>query len=165
MSEKEQKIIEKNHFKYDPFYRLLFDTDCTFDDNKNVKIIDELLMTGINIIYKKYGQTIQQNTHINVIFTLFQTSLNKYNKHSPEIKLFILLTMIAHEPELANCIEKLYDTKGGLFEEHGPRLYRKTIILIKENIRKTFEFPYNIANIVGMIDNFISSIRLKYACG
>jgi len=163
MSEIEQKNIEKEHFKCDPFYRLLFDTDGTFDDNTNVKFIDELLATGINIIYTKYGKIIEKHAHISVILKLLQS--NKYENHDSTIKLFALLIMIAHEPELADCIAKLYNTKGGLFEQHGPRFYRKTINLLKENIKKTFEFPYNIANIVEILDNFMSSICLKYGCG
>jgi len=163
MTETDWKKIKENRFKSDPFYKLLFDTNGTFEDKPNVKFIDELLQTGVKIIYKKYGQTIQKNKHISIIFKLLKP--NKYNGLDKDIKLFALLLMINREPELADCIESFYNIDGGLFEENGPRMFRKTMILVRENIDITFNFPYCVANIVEIINNFILSVKMKYACG
>ena len=158
------KKIEADRFAHDPFYKLLFDINGTFKDKPNIKFIDELLKYAIRIIYKKYNKPIKANKHIPIIFELISNP-NKYNGLDYNIKLFALLLMINYEPELATYIEKLYDMNGGLFEKNGPRMFRQTMLLVRENIGKTFEFPYCVANIVEIIDNFIRSIKLKYGCG
>jgi len=163
MSESDWKKIKDDRVECDPFYKLLIDTNGVFKDKKNVKFIDELLKTGIDIIYKKYGKTIQDNNHIAVIFKLLLS--NRYGDQDEMMKLFALLAMISHEPELANAVESFYNTKGGIFEEKGPSMFRTTMILVKENINRTFNFAYNEANIVETISNFIHSIHMKYTCG
>lgn len=160
---KEWKEIQQNHIKYDPFYKLLVDQNGTFDDNKDVTFINELLKKGRDMIYKKYGKTIQKNTHISQIFNVLLS--DRYKGHDYMIKLFALLTMINYEQELANSVEKFYNINGGIFEEKGPQMFRKTMILVKNNINQTFKFPYNISNICEIINNFMYSVHMEYTCG
>jgi hypothetical protein len=162
MSEECEKI-KQNRRDCDPFYKLLVDINGTFKDKPDVKFIDELLRTGIEIIHKKYGKAIQDNKHISIIFKLLVS--DRFDGCDYMIKLFALLVMINHEPELANAIESFYDINGGLFKEKGPPMFRKTMILVKQNIKQTFEFPYNIANICDTLSNFILSVHMKYTCG
>jgi len=155
---------DEKWIKGDPFYRLLVAPNKTFEDNKDVKLIDMLLQTGFDMIYTKCGKTrIGKQTHIKTIFKLLLSP--KYDGCDSTIKMFALLFILNHEPELANTIEKFYDRNGGLFQEKGPQIFRKAMIEIKSNINKTFECAYNQANIIKVVEEFMYYAHIKYTCG
>ena len=66
--ESEWKKIQKDRFAADPFFKLLFDQNGSFNDKTDVKFIDELLKCGIDIIYRKYGSSFKDHKCIPEIF-------------------------------------------------------------------------------------------------
>lgn len=151
---KMSKSIEENRKQCDPMYRLLFDT---------ANVIDVFLGAAIKIVNKKYKAVLLNDLHVQNIFKLMLA--HKYDDDDIHIKLVALVFMIVHEPELANAISKMYDQKGGLFEEKGPQMFFKWVQCAKNFVMQLLNHPYNTTNIAESIHNFKKSVDKVYPMG
>ena len=137
----------------DPFYAALY----------GEKELDIFIDAGKEIIKKKTGNAVLDNPRIKSMFELI--SCDKYKDCCNDIKVFILLSMMIIEDELVTIIEKSYDLTKAVFEERGPSMMRKTILVARERITSIKMYHYNVVNIIDIIERFVKKIKNKYIKG
>lgn len=118
----------------------------------------ELLKKCIELIHKKYGSALRNDRLIQRVFGL----LMEYNDH--DAMFMACIFMMVWESEVSKAVEQLFSLEQD-FTLHGQQSrehFRKFLILAREYVEKTIQFPYNKTNIIETAHKFRQATTLAY---
>lgn len=149
--------LERERAQNDPMYQMLMQPDT-------LEFAETIIDMGQQLASHKYENMLEDNPCIASMFAL--TTGGKYEGADAEIKVFLALLLIEYEPRLADVVERSYAAQGCSFHgELGPSRFRQTMQKVRVYVKQTLEFPYNTANIVEIVRNFVLATRTQYIMG
>jgi len=148
--------IENDRRESDPLYHLLFYPE---QDGFATMLVEK----AETVLKKRYGEKMRNDKQITE--TLAMMTGESFDDEDLEAKVFFMLCVFSYEPLFADHFARCYDTQGGYFEEAGPAMFYKTLTFLKQHVKEVLQSPYNITNIVRIIEGSILIIKQKYMMG
>lgn len=165
-----QEHIHEKRCMADPIYQLLLfpnDPLPVYDEHTGqlmytTTFIDRILSGVKDMLKKRYGEALEQETLIKSMFA----ELSRSGCDS-RIKVFVLMFIIKWEPCVCELIRDLYDTdmQGSLFGEEAIEQYNALLKLLDKWVAQTVDYPFSQFSIVQLVTNFVDACTQEYIMG